>query len=82
MTEAEFELTQERISNVEAHCIAIERDMADYMEKNPKHSEQWLEARIRQLEAQVKELMDWKNGKRTETHRQCDDQNELSGHSI
>jgi len=82
MTEAEFELTQERIDNVEAHCIALERDMVEYMDKNPKGTDQWMEARIRRLEAQIKELMDWKNGKGSETDSQCDVAHNVSQDNI
>lgn len=62
MTESEFVLIQERIKNVEAHCMSIEKDLCEYKENNPKGNDQWLEARVRRLEEQVKELS---NGKRT-----------------
>lgn len=55
--EADFVLTQERIDNVEAHCVSIEKDMAEYMERNPKGTDQWLEERVRALEEQVKILI-------------------------
>lgn len=62
-----FVLTQEQIENVSDHCTSLEKTMTEYMEKNPKGTDEWLEARIRRLEEQVKELQD---AKRADTHRQ------------
>lgn len=82
MTESEFILTQERIENIEAHCASIEKDMTEYMEKNPKGNDQWLEARVRLLEEQVKELRESRNAARTKADSRCHDTNELSSSDI
>lgn len=64
-----FVLTQERIENISNHCASLEKEMMDYMEKSPKGTDQWLEARVRRLEEQVKELQD---AKRAEANSQRD----------
>ncbi len=54
MTEEEFVLTQERIDNIEAHCMSIEKDLAWHKENTT--SGDWLEKRVIALEHQVREL--------------------------
>jgi hypothetical protein len=49
---------QEIIQNLDARFTALEIMMIEYMEKNPKHSDDWIEARLRKLEADTKFLME------------------------
>ena len=51
MNEIELE---ERLFNIEDGVIALRKEMIEYMEKNPKCEDQWIEMRLRALEHQIK----------------------------
>ena len=47
-----------RFMNIDARITALENEFINYTESEPKSSDQWMEARLRALEAQVKHLME------------------------
>lgn len=51
---------EDRLFNIESSIIALRVDMIEYMEKNPKHNDRWLEARLRALEHQIKHISEIK----------------------
>ena len=55
MNETEKRFLENRFLNLDARCTAIEHELIDYMEKNPKGNDQWTEARLTALETKVKE---------------------------
>ena len=50
--------TEEIMQNIIGRCDDLEKTMIDYMEKNPKHSDDWIEARLRKLEDDTKFLLE------------------------
>lgn len=51
-------LEEVRFINIDARITALENEFISYVESEPKSSDQWMEARLRALEAQVKQLME------------------------
>jgi len=47
----------EKIGNLEARQHSLEVEFIDYIERNPKGSDQWIEARLRALEDRQKPQM-------------------------
>ncbi len=56
MNDHALSLLLERITNLGNHIFSVENNLIDYMEKNPKVDDQWLEQRLRALEDQLKTL--------------------------
>ena len=68
-------LHDERLLNIEAAIKSVQIDFQAYCEKNPKHSDDWIEARLRALEHKVQGLelisiKDDENGQRPESYIQ------------
>ena len=56
MTDAERRFLELRFNNIEARQTALELELVDYMEQNPKVDESWTEERLRALESGIRTL--------------------------